>query len=76
MHFSKFLLGTFFSFFVYVIIYGVGAVTTILMSISDGSDQYFFRLKVEETRSVKEKMDGEVFISRQSRHFSLYKKYD
>ena len=30
--------------------------------------QYFFRRKMEKTRSVREEMDGEVFISRQSRH--------
>ena len=40
------------------------------MSISDGLDPYFFRRKMEKTRSMKEEMDGEVFISGQSRHFS------
>ena len=39
------------------------------MSISDGLDPYFFRQKMEKTRSMKEEMDGEMFISRQSRHF-------
>ena len=43
------------------------------MSISDGLDPYFFRQKMKETRSVKEEMDGEVFISRENRHFSLYR---
>ena len=50
------------------------------MTISDGLDPYLFRRRMEKTRSVKEEMDGEVFISRQSRHFPLYKlnmiKYD
>ena len=41
------------------------------MSISDGSDPYFFRRKKEKTRSVKEEMDGRVFISRHGRHFSF-----
>ena len=41
------------------------------MSISDGLDPYFFCRKMEKTRSMKEEMDGEVFISRQSRHFSV-----
>ena len=31
----------------------------------------FFRRKMEKTRSMKEEMDVEVFISRQSRHFLL-----
>ena len=58
--------------FVYVYIYYVGAGITTLMSISDGSDRNFFCRKMEKTRSVKEEMDGRVFISRQSRHrFSL-----
>ena len=39
------------------------------MSISDGLDPYVFRRKMEKTRSMEEQMDGEVFISRQSRHF-------
>ena len=41
------------------------------MSISDGLDPRFFRRKMEETRSMKEEMDGEVFVFRQSRHFSF-----
>ena len=52
---------------VYVIIYCVGSGITTWMSISDGLDPYFFRRKMEKTRSMKEEMDGEVFISRQSR---------
>ena len=63
--------GNFLSSFVYVIIYCVGAGITTLISISDGWDPYFFRRKMEKTRFVKEKMDGRVFISRQSRHFSF-----
>ena len=61
------------SSFVYVIIYCVGAGITTLMSISDGSDPYFFRRKMEKTRSVKEEMDREMFIPRQSWHLLLYK---
>ena len=38
------------------------------MSISDGSDRTLFCRKIEKTRSVREEMDGGVFISRQSRH--------
>ena len=59
--------------FVYVCIYCVGAGIFTLMSISDGSDPYFFRRKMEKTRSVKEEMDGRVFTSRQSRHLSFDK---
>ena len=58
--------------FVYVIINYVGAGITTLMSISEGSDRTFFCRKMERTQSVREKMDGRVFISRQSRYpFSL-----
>ena len=39
------------------------------MSISDGLEPYFLLQKMEKTRYVKEEMDGEVFISRQSQHF-------
>ena len=35
------------------------------MSISEGSDPYLFRRKMEKTRSVEEGMDGRVFISGQ-----------
>ena len=54
--------------FVYVFIYCVGAGVTTLMSNSDGSDRAFSCRKMEGTRSVREEMDGKVFISRQSRH--------
>ena len=57
--------------FVYVNIHFVGAGITTLMYNSDGMEPYFFRRKMERTRSMKEEMDGEVFISRQSWHFSL-----
>ena len=57
--YGKFLLS-----FVYVIIHCVGAGITTLMSIFDGSDPCLFRRKMEKTRSVKEEMDGRVFISR------------
>ena len=63
--------GKTFSSFVYVIIYWVGAGTSTSMSISDGLDPYIFRRIMEKTRSVKEKMDGMVFISRQNRHISF-----
>ena len=54
--------------FVYVIIYCVGAGIFTLISISDWSDPFIFCPKMEKTRSVKEEMEGNVFISRQSRH--------
>ena len=58
-------------FFVFVNTYCVGSGITTLMSISDGLDPIFFQRKMERTRSMKEKMVREVFISRQSRHFSF-----
>ena len=61
--------------FVYVIIYCVGAGISTLISICDWSHPYIFRRKIEKTRSVKEEMEGELFISRQSRHF-FCKYYD
>ena len=45
MHFINFLLWKNLSSFVYVIFYCVGAWITTLMSISDGSDPYFFPSK-------------------------------
>ena len=57
--------------FVYVIIYCVGAGISTLISISDWSDPYIFRRKMEKTQSVKEEMEGKLFISRQSRHISF-----
>ena len=48
--------------------YCVGAGRTTLMSISDETDRTFFCRKMGKTRSVREEMDGRVFISRQSRH--------
>ena len=63
--------GKSFWLFVYVIIYGVGAGIITLISISDWLDPYIFRQKVEKTRSVKEEMEGKLFISRQSRHISF-----
>ena len=69
LHFS--LLSSYgksFWLFVYVIIYCVGAGIITLISISDWSDTYIFRRKMEKTRSVKEEMEGKLFISRQSRH--------
>ena len=55
----------------FVNIFRVGAGITTLMSVSDGLDPYFFCRKMGKTRSMKEEMDGEVFISHQSRHFSF-----
>ena len=57
--------------FVYVVIYSVGAGKITLMSISDGLDPYLFQSKDGMTWSMKEEMDGEMFISRQSWHFSF-----
>ena len=67
-----FLLWKFVSPFIYVIIYCAGAAITTLMSISDGLDLYFFRRKMEKTRSVKKEVDGRVFICRKSWHPFLY----
>ena len=63
------LLENFIDVFVYVIIYCVGAGIITLMSIFDGLDPYFLRRKMEKTRCMKEKMDGEVFFSLQIRHY-------
>ena len=57
-----------FSIFCLCFFYCVGAGITTLMSISDGSDPYFFRGKMEKSLSVREEMDGRVFISLKSRH--------
>ena len=59
--------------FVYVIVYCGGAGITTLMPISDRLDPYLFRRKMERTWSVEENMVWEVFISRQDRHFSIYR---
>ena len=56
---------------VHVNTYCVGAGMSTLISISDGSDLYIFHRKTENTWSVKEEVDGEVFISPQSRHISF-----
>ena len=72
MYFCIFLLWIILRYFVYVIICCVGLGITILMSIFDGLDPHFFRQKMEKSRSMKEEMDGEVFISfhsRQSPHY-------
>ena len=57
--------------FVYVVIQCVGAGITTLMSFSDGLEPYFLCRKMEKTRSMKEEMDGEVYISRLSRQFTV-----
>ena len=57
--------------FVHVNFYCVGAGISTLISISDWSNPYIFRRKMEKTRSVKEEMEGKLFISRQSRHISF-----
>ena len=57
--------------FFYVIIFCVGAGITTLMYLCDGLDPHFFRQKVETKLSMNEERDGEVFISRQSWHFSF-----
>ena len=66
-----FYYGNSFWSFVYVFICCVGAGISTLMSISDGIDPYRFRRTIEKTRSMKEEMDGKVFISGQSRHISF-----
>ena len=57
--------------FVYVFIYCVGEGKSTLISISDWSDSYIFRQKMEKTWSVKEETEGKLFISRQSWHISF-----
>ena len=42
-----------------------------LMSFSDEIGPSIFRRKIEKTRPMREKMDGEVFINRHSWHFKL-----
>ena len=73
--FGAFLILSFyaksFSSFVYVILFCVGAGRGTLISISDWADPYILRRKMEKMRSVKEEMDGKMFISRQSRHISF-----
>ena len=72
VHFSKLSsYGKSFWLFVYVTIYCVGPGISTFISISDWSDLYIFRRKMEKTRSVKEEMEGKLFISRQSRHISF-----
>ena len=63
--FSNLLLWRNFWNFIYDIIYCVGAGKTTLISTSYRIDPYFFRRNMETTRSLKEEMDGELFISRQ-----------
>ena len=63
--------GKSFLLLVYVVIYCVGAGISTLISISDWWDRYIFRRKMKKTRSVKEEMEGKLFISRQSRHSSI-----
>ena len=59
--------------FVHVNISCVGAGISTLMSISDVLDPYVFCRKMEKTRSRREEMEGKMFISRQSCHFSFVK---
>ena len=56
-------------FFMYAIIFCVGAGFNISMFFSDGLGPNTFRQKMERTRPMREEMDGKVFISRQSWHF-------
>ena len=56
-----------FLIFFYAIIQYVGEVLSTLITISDWSDPYI----MEKTLSVKEEMNGKMFISRQSRHISF-----
>ena len=57
---NTFLYGKSFWSFVHVITYCGGAGKSTLISISDWSDPYIFRRKMEKTRSVKEEMDGKI----------------
>ena len=71
-YFSIFLLwNILLSNFVYVTIFCVVPRITTLMSVSGGSDLYLFRRQMEKTRSVREELDGRVFVYRKRRHFSF-----
>ena len=52
-------------------IYFVGAGISTLMSFCDGLDPCILLSKDRRTRSTKEEMEGKVFISRHSWHFSF-----
>ena len=54
---------------VYVVTYCVDAGISTLITISDWSNPYIFRRKMEKTRSVKEKMEGKLFILPESAYF-------
>ena len=56
--------------FVYVFIYYVGVGKTTLTSVSDGSDPYFSRQKLEKKRFMKEEVVGEVFFPARVGNFS------
>ena len=60
--------GKSFRSFALVIIFSVGAG---MSTISDGLDTYIFLLKDGNKQYMKGKMDGKMFIYRQSRHFSF-----
>ena len=49
----------------------VGARKWTLMSISDELGPSISQRKMERTRSMREEMDGKVFVSRQYQYFSL-----
>ena len=71
-HFSLlYFYGKSFWSFVYFNIHCVVAGVGTLLSISDWSDPYIFHQKMEKMQSVKEEMDGGVFVSRQSQHPSF-----
>ena len=63
------IYGKSFDLLVRTIIYCVGSGISILMSISDGLVPYIFRGEIEKTQSLREEMDGRVFISRLCRRF-------
>ena len=50
--------------------YCVGAGVSTLIAISDGLDAYFFRQKMEKTRSMREEKDEKVFVFSQIWYFS------
>ena len=52
-------------------IYCVGTGISTFISISDWSDPYIFRRKMEKTRSVKDEMEGKTFIPRQNWNISF-----
>ena len=63
--------GIYFDLVFCTIIFCVRAGISTLMSVFDGLHPCIFHRNMENTRCMREEMDGKVFIFRQSRHFSF-----